>query len=695
MTARSTDVFLEELADWAKNSARDLDGNSDDAALLRDLARDYLGRSELTELTPGDLRELLLGVFPRKVTVQDPEEASSIIPTMRDVCCFLRDTGRIPPREHDQLIRELDDIEPQFADAVMDPANWGMARTFTQAMIADGVDIGDQGATRRWIDEFNNLPEAQRRALTSSQQSFLQLSLPGGGGPEFDADLDWEPDDEDTELDVAPVRLAPTSELAAAARACPLFTSARRLAEWLGPSRQLTATGALRLADARGLIAELGIARHRTSPWAAAAAINDFLNEMDLQQLRSARDFVPLEQLWITAQVAGLVEVEGRRATPGPRLAAVAHTGGNGDQDDVALQAWASAFFALVHPDFPATGGPLPNLLQGELMGILTLLYAADQPVEMCELAEAARSHLPGGLGWMLAQDRDENLLEKAVSDVLAGPVEAGAVVLADGSATLSPLGVLGVHMILRAHGLDAPAIGDYADSGAAEMLSAIARYQQADGAAELDSWVERRTAPQAAAELAAAVLAGTPVQRMAGVDALASLGQPGLDAARTLVDEPGVGALVALWLESMGEDPEVEITVEDTLWVLVDMGAAMLDTMPPDEAVRHLAEDVPAADITEQIAQLWRVDHPRTLDVLTAFADHHEDRVIAKAARKAIFRARTGSAGHAAPSSAGPYSRAAGSPQAHAEARQAQPPPLMTSKIDGSQGAPSHGCHR
>ena len=652
VTAGSTDVFLEELSIWAKNSARDLDGNGDDAALLCDLARDYLGRPALTELTPGDLRELLLGVFPRKITVQDPEEASSIIPTMREVCWFLRDTGRIPPRKHDQLIRELDDIEPQFADAVMDPANWGMARTFTQAMIADGVDIGDQDAARRWIDEFNELPEAQRRALTSGQQSFLQLGLPGDGGPEFDADLDWEPDDEDTELDVAPVRLAPTSELAAAARACPLFASAQRLAGWLGPSRQLTATGALRLADARALIGELGIARHRAGAAGDVgdAAINDFMNRMDLEQLRSARDFVPLERLWITAQVAGLVEVEGRRARPGPRLAAVAHTGGNGDQDDAALQAWASAFFALVHPDFPATSGPLANLLQDELTGILTLLYAADQPIEMCELAEMTRSHLPGRLSWMLTLDGSEDLLEKAVSEVLAGPAEAGAVVLADGKAALSPLGVLGMRMILRAHGLDAPAIGDYADLGAADMLSAIARYDQADGAAELASWVERRTASEAAAELAAAVLAGTPVQRMAGVDALASLGQPGLDAARTLLDEPGVGALVAMWLESVGEDPEVEITVEDTLWVLVDMGAAMLDTMPPDEAVRHLAEDVPVADITGQIAQLWRVDHPQTLDVLTAFADHHPDRVIAKAARKAIFRARTGSAGRAAP---------------------------------------------
>ena len=31
----------------------------------------------------------------------------------------------------------------------MDPENWGMARSLTQAMASDGVDFGDQGAVVR------------------------------------------------------------------------------------------------------------------------------------------------------------------------------------------------------------------------------------------------------------------------------------------------------------------------------------------------------------------------------------------------------------------------------------------------------------------------------------------------------------------------------------------------------------------
>jgi hypothetical protein len=633
VTAGSADDFLDELAAWAKNTARDLEDNSEDAALLHDLARDYLDCGGLAKLTPSDLRELLLSVFPRKITVRDQDDVSGVIPTMREVCCFLRDSGRIPHRMHRQLIDELDQIEPEFTGAVMDPANWGMAKTFTQAMIADGVDIEDPGAMQNWIASFGELPEERRRALTRHTQAALS-GLTGGVEPEPDLELD-----DDAVLGLRPVRLAPRAELAAAARACPLLESARRLAAWLEPSRQLTATGALRLADAHALIAELGLA----PPGTGDPAVDELVHLSRLGRLRSAREFIPLERLWIIAQEAGLAEAGGRRARPGQGLAALAAPGGDdGGHDGAVLELWSAAFTALLHPEFPTSGGPLSALLQNELLGMLTVLYGADKPLKVAELADMARSALTGQLGWMVTMAGAGSLVEEAVTSLIEGPVDAGAVDLADGSVSLSPLGVWGLHQLLRANGLPAPAIGDYAACDAAQMLGAIASYDEADGAAELALWVQRRGTAQAAADVAAVVLAGTPLQRMSGLDALGSLGEPGREAARKLVGEPGVGAITAMWLMSAGEDPQVEISAEDTLWVLADMGAAMLDTMPPGEAVVHLAADMTDADLTEQIAQLWRTDHPRTLDVLNAFADHYPDRTVAKAARKALFRARS-----------------------------------------------------
>jgi hypothetical protein len=45
-------------------------------------------------------------------------------------------------------------------------------------------------------------------------------------------------------------------------------------------------------------------------------------------------------------------------------------------------------------------------------------------------------------------------------------------------------------------------------------------------------------------------------------------------------------------------------------------------------------------------VAALWQVRHPGVTDLLTALSDHHPDPAVARAARKAAFKARSPSAG-------------------------------------------------
>ena len=120
-----------------------------------------------------------------------------------------------------------------------------------------------------------------------------------------------------------------------------------------------------------------------------------------------------------------------------------------------------------------------------------------------------------------------------------------------------------------------------------------------------LAGWVERRSQAEAAAELSAAV--SRLARRCSGWQGSTRSGRlarRGWTRLAALVGEPGVGALAAMWLASAGEVPEVEVSAEDALWVLVDMGAAMLDTMPPAEAVQDLTEDATHADLAGQVAE-------------------------------------------------------------------------------------------
>jgi hypothetical protein len=123
--------------------------------MLFDLIPDYLGMEDPARLAEGDLTRLLLDVYPRKVTVLNREDTAGTIPSLRDLIAYLADTGAISPATAQALDRELDEIEPDFADEVMDPANWGPAKATVHAMHRDGVDFNDSAAVNQWIAQQN------------------------------------------------------------------------------------------------------------------------------------------------------------------------------------------------------------------------------------------------------------------------------------------------------------------------------------------------------------------------------------------------------------------------------------------------------------------------------------------------------------------------------------------------------------
>ena len=51
---------------------------------------------------------------------------------------------------------------------------------------------------------------------------------------------------------------------------------------------------------------------------------------------------------------------------------------------------------------------------------------------------------------------------------------------------------------------------------------------------------------------------------------------------------------------------------------------------------------DAPAEGQAQIVAGLWQVSHPAVTDLLTALGDHHPEPMVARAARKAAFKARS-----------------------------------------------------
>ena len=427
------------------------------------------------------------------------------------------------------------------------------------------------------------------------------------------------------------VRLAPREELAAAARVAPLLRAARDVARWIGPGRALTKAGRLRRADALAAATHLElIPAEFDAAWRVAVATRMLVLIPGQQE--------PGQQ--------GPGQQGGTRAEAGDRLDLLA----SGTADDV-LAAWDEALTVMLEAE--------------DLDGMATALYTVGGPVRMDALFDAylaaadtrrrgARGGEPGPAGEQAVDPgvlQDEGAALSVALEMLAdlGVVELGADepgVDEDGGAltvTLAPLGVWGVHRRLRAQGWHVPVTGGRARSDAAALLATLANCDVEDGEAEIASWLAGRTPRQAAVELISAASQGSPGLRGAGFAVLDRIGSDAVPPVREALADPVLRAHAAVWLHEHGEHAELDR--EDRAWLLVDLGAGLLEEADPKDVVAELLPDVPPDAQAELVAGLWRVRHPGVTDLLTALSDHHPDPGVARAARKAAFKARSVSA--------------------------------------------------
>jgi hypothetical protein len=117
-------------------------------------------------------------------------------------------------------------------------------------------------------------------------------------------------------------------------------------------------------------------------------------------------------------------------------------------------------------------------------------------------------------------------------------------------------------------------------------------------------------------------------------------IGLPALDRVKDALSRPLLRAHAAVWLIEHGE--EAHLDPADRTWLLVDLGAGLLEEANAQDVVAELLPDLPAADQAEIVARLWEVSHPGVTSFLTALSDHHPDPAVARAARKAAFKARS-----------------------------------------------------
>jgi hypothetical protein len=642
------DATLMGFNRWAGAAPRKLSGDPDadveELRLVLGLLRDQLSVDDPAELTPADLRVLLLTVYPRKVTVLDAEDAVDTVPALRDLVAFLADTGAITPEAAEELGRELDDLAPRFADAVMDPANWGMARSITRAMASDGVDFGDQDAVDRWIAHYNE--------RSDDEDPF------GDDGDDLE---DFDLDDEDLNLKEAfglpdrlpPLRLPPEPELAAMSRAAPLLARARRLAEWAAPGRDVTEDVELTAEDTIAAARELGIpvpVRADTGPEALPGM-------PDPPAVTTMDDVPELARLWDIAFDADFLELDldGDRMEPGVEM-----DRWPGGTDEEVLEVWSTTLPCVLSRlesdantddrlgeplDFADAGWALMVMLflaRGEGMPIREasgiIRQAATDELEPDQAEDAWRA-------WTQAHG-------EPVEYLLGMLRELGAVSLPDQPAgegggpvaRLTPLGTWAVRELLIADGVEIPVLPPTDQMTAADLLAAAEGLDEEEFEAETTAWLELRAPDVAAGELLAAAADGGPAERLLAVGAAQRLGAAAEPAWRDSLGRPELRPYAKLALTEIADGdpgvtmlPGLEPQPADIAWLLTDTLAATSDD--PDELPQQIRESIPPGQEQQAFDAISLSPHPDAASVLTLIGKHHPDKQIAKAARKSAYK--------------------------------------------------------
>ena len=623
MTADPFDAALTGFERWTATTKRKLSADPvGEVETLLDLMRDYLDVEGPADLGAGDLKELLLRIYPRKMTVFDAADTEDTVPAVRDFLAYLAERGEIPESTARALERELDEVAPRFTEAMMDPANWGMAGSLVHAMAADGVDLDDQAAVDRWISAYN------------------------AGLAEFGD----EEEDEDDVVDLkeafglpdqlAPVRLPEPGELAALARRAPLMAQLRKLAWWLGAGRAVTEDEELASGDAAEAAAELGL------------------------------DVERLESLWWLALDAAFIKLneDGADATPGES----AQAWDDGD-DDAVLDIWEMVFDLVVGDALddaasldPERSDELDFSGHGAALAV-TLFLARPDGFSVADISElirvSATAELPPAQAenvwqsWVSAHGDPARLL----LDLLTGLRAIEVSDTEDGpEARLTPLGVAGVRTQLIDSGVEIPLLPDTEHMTAAQLIAMAEYASEEEFTTETAAWLSYRIAEPAVRELLAVAAASDPASRILAVGVvITEIGAPAEPVWREVLGQAELRTYAKAALITLsGDDPAaappgLEPDDHDLAWMITDALAAEGWDDPsgdaggePEALARRLGDAIPAGQEPAMFESMARIPHPDAADVLTVIGKLHPDKKIAKLARKSAYKAASRQAG-------------------------------------------------
>lgn len=120
--------------------------------LLIDFGISYPGVTP-AQMSPDDLREILLDIFPRKVSAE-ADEAPDIIRELQAFWQFLQREFHL--ENATACLKVLDEkMTRELKRAMSNPANFGIAKSFVMMGTQRGFDMGSEEGINEWMAKYN------------------------------------------------------------------------------------------------------------------------------------------------------------------------------------------------------------------------------------------------------------------------------------------------------------------------------------------------------------------------------------------------------------------------------------------------------------------------------------------------------------------------------------------------------------
>lgn len=593
---------------------------------------------DLARWTQSDVDTVLLEIYPAK-TVLRPADHADVIRGFAGLLRFLAIEGFCSDEDGERLAHSVEQRAAEFELAMADADRFSAGKRLTAAMLADGVELGDQEAMDAWVAEFN---------ARSFEERGHVLGLSDEPSTSTEARRE-ESRRREPAVRLRPVVLAPESELIAAARNSLAVRRIEKLVSFVGAGRTLTDRGNLKVADGKALVALLDT--------------GDPVDEQiggHMFRTRSSADLPGVDRTFRLAVASGFLEMPTPTSVrPGTAAALL------GDGLLAATRLLLEVLVGVVgttryRGERDRYGfGWYAEDLDDHLIGMLSLLYDEAEPLEIDALAEMFWQWLLETFDLdLLDDDRLEmqaelvnHDLRRAISrlgelgltetfGVETHTTRYGSVRETDGTVSLTSLGTWVMQQELSEFA-DAPVAGLLRSVDADELLRRVADLPEDVAALELEMWVTGHsdTAPVL---LVRALRDADEIGRVVGFRALTLIGPAAADEVARLGDDPELAAYAAAWHVDLGLGPVEELDASGDPERFVRQIYAVLTLWGADAVATWVVPVAGRDGVSDALEATWRVRLPETDVVLSVVGEYHPDRAVAKSARTALFRHRS-----------------------------------------------------